>query len=175
MEATDRLVFPDGSSYAFVEKPADPEHEPLVMEFVIQPDALGPPPHVHPAPQRETFEVTDGEFELRHGSDWKRVRAGESLTVEPGTVHTFRNRSGAPVHVRNVHDPAHGFERYIRGIHAVVSDHGFERVTPKAALYMALLWGEHPDTIRPANAPMAAGLAALRGAARAMRLRLPSY
>jgi quercetin dioxygenase-like cupin family protein len=169
----DRLVFPDGSEYAFVQKPDDPERDPLLMEFVIQPDAPGPPPHVHPAPVRETFEVTDGEFELRVGSDWKRVRAGESLTVEPGTAHSFRNKSGAPVRIRNVHDPAHGFEPYMRELHALVVEHGFERVTPKAALYMALLWGRHEDTIRPANAPMAAAMAGLRGLASALRLRLP--
>ncbi|MFL5841245.1 MAG: cupin domain-containing protein [Thermoleophilaceae bacterium] len=172
-EQGDRLVFPDGSEYAFLEKPADPRRDPLVMEFLIQPDAAGPPPHVHPAPVRETFTVTEGEFELLHGGDWKRLATGESLTVEPGTVHTFRNKSSGPVRIHNVHDPAHGFEQYMRQIYGLIQQHGFERITPKAALYMALLWREHPDTIRPGSAPMGAGMAALGGLARLMRLELP--
>ena len=171
-EPGDRLVFADGSEYAFLDKPGDPERDPLVMEFLIQPDAPGPPPHIHPAPVRENFEVTEGEFELQVSGDWRRLRAGESLVVEPGSVHTFRNRSGAPVRIRNVHDPAHGFEQYMRGLHALVMEHGFERVTPKAALYMALLWEKHPDTIRPGSKPMAAAMAVLGRLARILRLRL---
>ena len=169
----DRLVFPDGSEYAFTDKPSDRQTQPLHMEFLIQPGAPGPPPHIHPHPVRETFEVLEGEFELRHGDEWKPVRAGESLTVEPGTVHTFRNESGAPVRIHNVHDPAHGFETYMRQIHAIVVDKGFQKVTPQAALYMAALWHEHPDTIRPAGAPMSAAMTVLAGAARLLRIRAP--
>src|SRR3954470_17919220 len=102
------------------------------MEFLIQPGAPGPPPHIHPDPVRETFEVLEGEFELLHGGDWKRLRAGESMTVEPGVAHTFRNESGAPVRIHDIHDPAHGFETYMRQIHAMVVDRGFQKITPKA-------------------------------------------
>jgi quercetin dioxygenase-like cupin family protein len=170
--ATDRLTMPDGSVYTFVDSPTDPEREPLVMEFLLQPDCIAPPPHVHPGSQRETFEVLEGEFELRKGRAWQRLEAGQSLTVEPGEVHTFRNRSGAPARVRDVHDPGHSFEPYLRELHALVTRHGFERVTPKAAVYLALLWREHADTIRPANPPMGAAMGLLAGIGRALRLRL---
>ena len=90
----DRLVFPDGTEYAFIDQPADPQTQPLVMEFLLQPDATGPPPHVHPAPVREAFTVTEGEFELMVDGGWRRVATGDSVTVDPGTTHTFRNKSG---------------------------------------------------------------------------------
>ena len=170
---TDRLEFPDGSVYTVVRRPADPEREALAMEFLLQPNCPAPPPQSHPGGPRETFEVVEGAFELMHGNDWKRLEAGESLTVAEGEVHTFRNHEAVPARVRNVHDPAHSFERYIRRIHALATEHGFERVSPKAAVYMAMLMREHSDTIEPAprlRLPMAA-MAAL---GRALRLRLPA-
>jgi quercetin dioxygenase-like cupin family protein len=168
------LEFPDGSTYTVISSPADPERESLLMEFHLMPDCAAPPPHIHPGGQRETFEVTEGAFELRKGSDWHRVEAGQSLTVEPGEVHTFRNREHAPVRVRNVHDPGHSFEPYIRRLHALVSEHGFTGPSPKAMLYMSLLWSEHSDTIVPASAPQRAAMAVLAGVGRALRLRLPA-
>jgi mannose-6-phosphate isomerase-like protein (cupin superfamily) len=168
------LVFPDGSTYTVIGSPADPEREPLLMEFLLMPDCAAPPPHVHPGGQRETFEVVEGAFELRQGSDWHRLAAGESLTVKPGEVHTFRNREGAPVRVRDVHDPAHSFEPYIRRLHALVSEHGFTGVSPRAALYLSLLWREHRDTIVPATAPQRVAMALLAAIGRALRLRLPA-
>jgi quercetin dioxygenase-like cupin family protein len=169
----DRLAFPDGSEYAFLEKPADPQTQPLVMQFVLQPGAAGPPPHYHPDPVRETFTVAEGEFELKVDGDWRRLATGQSLTVEPGSVHTFRNESGAAVRVHNVHEPAHSFEQYMRGIARIVEDNDGTQMTPRAAVRMAQLIRAHPDTIRPAGAPMKVGVAALAGVARLLRLRPP--
>jgi quercetin dioxygenase-like cupin family protein len=169
---SDRLVFPDGSEYTVLSSPADRDHEPLEMEFLLQPHCLAPPPHFHPGGQRETFEVLDGAFELRRGRTWHRLEAGGALTIEPGEVHTFRNHETAPARVHNVHAPAHSFERYIRRIHAIASGHGFSKVTPRAALYLAALMREHRDTIVPA-APLRVPIGLLASAAGVLRLRLP--
>jgi quercetin dioxygenase-like cupin family protein len=169
---SDRLAFPDGSEYAVLNSPADPERDPLLMEFLLQPRCVAPPPHVHPGGQRETFEVLDGAFELRRGRTWHRLEAGEALTIEPGEVHTFRNHETTPARVHNVHEPAHSFERYIRRIHAVAIEHDFSKVTPRAALYLAALMREHRDTIVPA-VPLRLPIALLATIARVLRLRLP--
>jgi quercetin dioxygenase-like cupin family protein len=168
---TDRLLFPDGSEYTFVSSPADPSREPLVMEFLLQPHCLPPPPHFHPR-AKETFEVLDGAFELRGSGTWHRLEAGQSLTIEPGEVHTFRNHESAPVRVRNVHDAAHGFEPYLRGIDALMRRHGFTKVTPRAAIYLATLQSKYHDTIRPAAALRLPSML-LATIGRALRLRLP--
>ena len=170
---SDSLVMPDGSAYTVLDSPADPAREPLLMEFLLQPDCLAPPPHVHPGGQRETFEVQEGAFELLRGRGWHRLEAGQSLTVEPGEVHTFRNREAAPARVRNVHDPAHSFESYLRRLHAVVTEHGFTSISPKAALYLSVLLREHRDTIAPAG-PLRLPMAVLATIGRALRLRLPA-
>jgi quercetin dioxygenase-like cupin family protein len=166
------MRFPDGSEYLVLDSPADAERQPLVMEFHLQPRCATPPPHVHPGGQRETFEVVEGAFELRHGRHWHRLEAGQSLTVEPGEVHTFRNHESTRVVVRNVHDPAHSFERYIRRVHAMAVEHGFTSISPKASIYFAMLMREHRDTIVTAG-PLRVPMAALAGIGRALRLRLP--
>jgi len=169
---SDRLSFPDGSEYVVVDSPPDPEHQPLVMEFLLAPHCQAPPPHIHPGAQRETFEILDGAFELRRGRSWQRLEASQSLTVEAREVHTFRNHESGPARVRNVHDPAHSFERYIRRIHGVVTQHGFTRISPRAALYLAMLMREHADTIVPAM-PLRLPTALAATAGRALGLRLP--
>jgi hypothetical protein len=74
--------------------------------------------------------------------------------------------------VRNVHDPAHRFEHYLRQIDAVLREQGFTKVTPRAAVYLAMIDREHSETIRPAPA-LRAPMALLAALGRAMRLQLP--
>ena len=116
--------------------------------------------------------MLEGAFELRRAGSWHRLAAGQSLTVAPGEAHTFRNHESAPARVRNVHDPAHSFERYLRRVHALINEHRFERISPRAALYLATLMREHADTIVPAG-PLRLPAALLAGIGGALRLRLP--
>lgn len=163
----------DGSEYTVLERPEGSDGA-LVMRFVLRPDCGAPPPHVHPHTV-EVFEVTEGEFELLVDHDWMPVRAGESVSVAPGQRHTFRNRSGANVIVRNVHDPHHDFERYIRRVAQLSQD--LETVAPSgpgAVARMSLLWNEHSDLIQAADAPMKVGMKAMGTAARLLRLDVPS-
>lgn len=151
----------DGSEYSVLERPEGPDGA-LVMRFRLRPDAGSPPPHVHPHTV-EVFEVLEGELELLVDKTWRKAKAGESITVEPGVRHTFRNHSGADVIVRNVHDPHHDFETYIRSIAQASQEmRATSPNTPKAAIRMALLWGRHDDLIRPADPPMKVAFPLLR-------------
>lgn len=142
------------------------------MEFLLQPRCLAPLPHVHPRTQRETFEVLEGAFELRRGRSWHRLEAGQTLTIQPGEVHTFRNRERVAARVRNVHDPAYSFERYIRRLHALVSERGFAGIAPRAALYFAVLVHQHRDTEVPAVS-LRLPIALMATIGRMLRLQLP--
>ncbi len=171
---TDRLELPDGSVYTFTEKPDDPASDPLVMEFEIAPGAAAPPPHYHPNGQTESFGVTEGWFELLVGKEWRRVDAGETVDVPPGTRHTFRNESGAMTRVRNVHEPAHDFEEYMRGIHALATAHGATKPTsPMVAAKYARLIKQFDSTIVLSDAPARLGATAIAAAAKLLRLELP--
>jgi len=50
----------------------------------------GPPAHYHVG-YEETFAVLRGEFVVEIEGDARHLSAGEELTVQPGTEHTFRN------------------------------------------------------------------------------------
>ena len=117
---------PDGTTFEFVRSPADPEKDPSEMVFTAQPNGPAPPPHVHPR-QRETFTCEEGDFELLVDGEWRRLPPGESLTVQPGQVHTYRNEGAQTARVRTVHEPGLAFEQYIRDLHATVVEHGIEQ------------------------------------------------
>jgi quercetin dioxygenase-like cupin family protein len=169
----DRLQMPDGSVWEMGPSPSDPETEPFTIRMELAPDCVGPPPHIHPPGQRESYEVLTGSFEVLLDGEWQRVGAGQSAEVAPGQVHTFRNRSGETCVVENVHNPGHSFERYMRRLHAFVSGRGLERLSLVGLLGVAQLWSQHRDTIRPGNLPLRAALPILAGVGRIARVRLP--
>jgi quercetin dioxygenase-like cupin family protein len=147
------MTMPDGTTFEFVRSPADPERDPSEMVFTAQPKGPAPPAHVHPR-QRETFTCEEGDFELLVDGDWRKLPPGQSLTIEPGQVHTYRNEGTQTARVRTVHEPGLAFEDYIRDLHATVVEHGIERITPGAAARMADLWRRYEDTIQPGPAPL---------------------
>lgn len=168
----DTFTLYDGSEMTVVERPAGPD-EALVMRFVLKHDCGAPPPHVHPYAE-ETFAVEEGEFEMLVDDEWRLVRAGESVTVEPGRRHTFRNQSGGDVVIRNVHDPHHDFEAYVRSLAKL--SHELETTAPNspgAAARMAMLWDRHDDLIRPADLPLRLGMKGLGTVGRLARLSVP--
>ena len=144
---------PDGTTFEVVRSPADPERDPSEIVFTAKPNGPAPPPHVHPR-QREIFTLEEGDFELLLDGGWRKLAPGESVTVEPGQTHTYRNRGAATARVRTVHEPGLSFEQYLRDLHATVVDHGVERITPAMAARMAGLWRRHADTIRPGPPPL---------------------
>lgn len=59
---------------------------------ITPPGAQGPAEHYHPG-YAESFEVVEGEFVFEVEGDPRTLSAGESITVDAGTLHTFRNQS----------------------------------------------------------------------------------
>jgi quercetin dioxygenase-like cupin family protein len=134
----------DGSEYTVLERPSAPGG-PLVMRFRLTPDCGVPPPHIHPRTV-EVFEVREGELELLVERQWQTARAGDTMKLEPDVRHTFRNGSGPEVVVRNVHDPHHDFEAYIRAVAKISQQlRATDAKSPGAAARMAVLWGRHGD------------------------------
>jgi mannose-6-phosphate isomerase-like protein (cupin superfamily) len=65
---------------------ADP---PALLQW-LAPDATEPPAHVHPD-ATETFEALSGTLTVDLDGEARVLSAGESVTVEAGVAHTFRN------------------------------------------------------------------------------------
>ena len=85
----------------------------LVWELVLAPGGQVPSSHAHPH-QQERFTVLRGELEFRLG--WRRLHVAEggSVTVPPGRVHHFANRSGVPSRVLVETVPALQMEGLLR-------------------------------------------------------------
>jgi quercetin dioxygenase-like cupin family protein len=147
------LTMPDGTTFEFVRAPADPERDPSEVVFTAIPGAAAPPPHIHPR-QRETFTLEEGDFELLSGRSWRKLQPGESVTLEPGTRHTYRNKGTQTARVRTVHEPGLSFEQYLRDLHATISEHNSVKITPAVAVRLAGVWRWHSDTIEGADALM---------------------
>jgi quercetin dioxygenase-like cupin family protein len=169
----DRVEFSDGTVWVFASSAEDPDRDPVVIDFYMPDGAQAPPPHYHPNGQRETFEVLKGSFEVKLDGKWQTVNEGETAVVEPGVIHTFRNKSGAEVVLRNVHTPAYSFERYMRRIHAIATERKLEKLTPVGMIAMARLWSEHPDTMRPGPPPLRIAMPALAALGRATGVTIP--
>jgi len=101
-----------GTSYV---KSARPEL--ALIELTIQPGG-GVSPHFHKG-HSDSFYVLEGEVEFHVGDEAVVGRAGSYVLAPPGVVHWFRNESGEPAKVLNLHTPG-GFVEYRRellGLH----------------------------------------------------------
>jgi mannose-6-phosphate isomerase-like protein (cupin superfamily) len=84
----------------------------FMSDSVLAPGFPGPPPHVHER-LHDMFLVLEGTLTMRLGDEELQAGPGTFVCVPPGVVHTFANRSDAPVRFLNLNTPS-GFEAYMR-------------------------------------------------------------
>ncbi|PKA99188.1 Cupin domain-containing protein [Flavobacteriaceae bacterium MAR_2009_75] len=72
----------------------------------------GPPPHVHQE-YKEAFLIVEGEMEFIINGKHETLKAGESLDVPPGTLHTFVNKGDVPCKFVSIHSPK-GFFKFFK-------------------------------------------------------------
>jgi mannose-6-phosphate isomerase-like protein (cupin superfamily) len=162
---------PDGSVYEVTAAAADSAGEFVEMEFTLPPRSVAPPPHVHPGPVEE-YEIIEGALDVMIGGDWRTLTVGGSAAIPSGALHTFKNRSKAPVRVRNVHRPAARFEDYIEHIHRLSRARGITGAKDlRAPIYLSMLMLEYPETLAPGRKRERIGMRALAGLGRLLRLR----
>jgi quercetin dioxygenase-like cupin family protein len=167
----DRFEMLDGSVYEVTGAAADSGGEFVEMQFTLPPGSVSPPPHVHRG-MTEEYQVIVGSFDVMSDSAWATLGPGESASIPPGVLHTFKNRSGAPVRVRNIHRPAARFEDYIEHIYRLTRARGIKSAKdPRVPIYLSMLMLEYPDTLGPGRARERVGLKALAGLGRLLRFR----
>ena len=123
----------------------------------IGPAMGGPPLHVHPHAD-DVFELLDGELEVCVDGEWSTIRAGETAVAPAGVPHTFRNSSGEPVLINNIHRPPQRFEEFFRDMHSLIKQGKVKALPPKdprSAVYAAMLFAAYPDEIRVVRPPNA--------------------
>ncbi len=148
-DAGDRFDMPDGSAYIVTRPSAETDGAYVEMEFVLPSGCVPPPPHVHPH-QVEEYTVLEGSFEVLVDGAWSTLRPGESASVPQGALHTFRNRSGAVVRVRNWHRPAMRFEEFIESTSRTLRTAGINRQRdPRAFMCLSKVMFRFGDTLVP--------------------------
>jgi mannose-6-phosphate isomerase-like protein (cupin superfamily) len=143
---------PDGSVYVVRRPAADSDGAFVEMEFVLPSGCVPPPLHVHPH-QVEDYEVLEGRFEVVIDGAWQTLEPGDSASVPIGALHTFRNRSGSTVRVRNRHTPAMRFEEFIERTSRTLQSAGVKRKRdPRVPLYLSAVMLDYGDTLYPGRA-----------------------
>ena len=145
----DRFDMPDGSAYIVRRPAAESGGESVEMEFVLPSGCVPPPPHLHPR-QVEEYEVLEGSFDVTVDGRWQTLRPGESVSVPQGRLHTFRNRSGAVVRVRNWHRPAVRFEDFIERMFTTLQAAGVNsKRDPRLFICLSMVMLDFEDTLVP--------------------------
>ena len=166
----DRFELPDGSVYAVTAASADSDGEFVEMEWTMLPGTVAPPPHTHPTATEE-YEVLEGSFEVMVDGDWRLLAPGQSASVPPGVIHTFRHPGEGVARVRNVHRPASRFDEFVEHMHGLLRSRGITRPKdPRIPVYLSMVMAEYPDFIEPAG-PQRFGVKAAAGLGRLLRFK----
>jgi quercetin dioxygenase-like cupin family protein len=166
----ERFEMPDGSVYIVRQPAAESDGAFVEMEFVLPPGCVPPPPHVHPH-QVEDYEVLEGRFDVVIDGQWRTLAPGDTASVPLGALHTFKNRSGETVRVRNRHRPAMRFEEFIERTSGTLRAAGVKRKRdPRVALYLSMVMLDFDDTLVPGRRRELLPMRALASIAR----RLPA-
>jgi quercetin dioxygenase-like cupin family protein len=168
--AGERFDMPDGSAYIVTRPSAETDGAYVEMEFVLPPGCVPPPPHVHPQ-QVEEYTVLEGSFEVVVDGTWSTLGPGQSASVPRGALHTFRNRSGAAVRVRNWHRPAMRFEEYIERTNQTLRTAGITSTRdPRVYMCLSKVMLKFEDTLAPGRRRERIPMRALAGLGDMLRL-----
>ena len=142
---------PDGTTFVVLESASHNDGTRMIFEITMAPGAIGPPRHSHPA-QESLGPFSPESYPSSSARLWRTLRAGESLTIPPGTVHTIANRSKATVRVHDTHSPALDFQDYIEDLDALTRSGKLStRMTPRTLIYGAMVLVAHRPMQLTAN------------------------
>jgi quercetin dioxygenase-like cupin family protein len=101
-----------GERVTFVKTAADTGGELLELELVWSRPGQRAPAHVHPE-MEERYEVLEGTAAFRIGDEERTARAGEVVTVPPGTTHLAWNPTDVRVRLKVEFRPALRWEEFV--------------------------------------------------------------
>jgi quercetin dioxygenase-like cupin family protein len=148
---------------------ADTGGELVEIDVLVRPGGGVAATHVHPF-QSERFEVLEGTFEFRRGRRKLTATAGDVITVEPGTAHSFRNVGDGPARFVTEVRPALQFERFLETMFSLAADGKTNRKGMPNPLRLAVIANAHFDDLRMPYMPAFAQKAALATGAALGRL-----
>ena len=136
-----------GERMRFLKTAADTNGEAVVVELTLEPTGFVAMPHVHPF-QSERFEIVEGSVSFKLGRKLVVAKAGDVVTVEPGTPHKFWNESGEVARFVTVVRPALQFEQLIETMFSLAADGKTSKKGMPNPLRLAVIANHHFDDVR---------------------------
>lgn len=149
-----------GERFRFHSRPRDPETDPLELDLWATPDMSPLAEHVHPR-RDETFAVNDGAIDVSRNGVGTTFTAGEVVTVEAGTPHTWSNAGAEQLHLTVRFRSGLETEAFLRDLAALarqgaVETDGAPSVLQVAAMYDSYGYELHLPREPAASRPEAA-------------------
>ena len=157
-----------GERITFHKTSRDTGGEYVLIEAAVAPGG-GVASHVHPY-QTEEFEILAGSVEFRKDGDKVVVHEGDSVTVEPGTIHRFKNVGADEARFTAKVSPALEFESFLETMFALAADGKTNKKGMPNPVRMAVIANEYFDDVRAPHVPGAIQKAALSAGAAVGRL-----
>ena len=148
MRAGDQIENPvTGERLVFNETARDTNGEYTKFEAFIQPGGHLPSAHVHPY-QTETFEFVSGTLSMKLNGRAVEATAGDTVVVEPGMRHYFRNNGDEVAHFKVEVRPALSIEGLMETMYGLAAAGKTNRSGVPNPLQLAVVAAEHFDTVR---------------------------
>jgi quercetin dioxygenase-like cupin family protein len=136
-----------GEQLRFVETAADTGGEYVLVEVTVEPGGFVAAAHVHPF-QTETFEILEGSITFEVAKETVTAGPGDTLRVEPGTAHRFRNDGDTPARFSAEVRPALGFESLIETMFTLAAEGKTNAKGLPNPLRLAVIAKAHFDVVR---------------------------
>jgi quercetin dioxygenase-like cupin family protein len=154
---------------------ADTDGRYLQSQTTVRPGGGVSVAHRHPG-LTERFEVLAGELTLRLGSETRTLRAGEQLTIPPGTAHHYANTSQHDTVFRCDVWPAARFEAMVVTLFALGMEGRTDAKGAPSRLQLAVILDEYRDVMELSGPPrwlqrLVVPVLARAGRARGLRAR----
>ena len=117
------------------------------IEVTVQPNGFVAAAHVHPY-QSERFEILSGTIEFRRGKERITAHAGDVVTIDPGTRHSFRNAGDDEARFVTEVRPALQFEQLIETMFALAADGRTNKKGMPNPLRLAVIAKAHFDDVQ---------------------------
>jgi mannose-6-phosphate isomerase-like protein (cupin superfamily) len=140
-----------GETVRFLEIGTD--HSATRMELRVEPQASGPPGHIHPR-SHERFEVRSGAIWLTSHDEQRAVGAGERITIPPGTPHTWHNHTDQPAVVVVEMDPGFSVAQFLDDWYGLARAGRLNKKGDLGLLHSAVLVVPHTDVMAMPGIPL---------------------
>jgi quercetin dioxygenase-like cupin family protein len=136
-----------GERLTFHQTSRETDSEYVLVEAVLQPNAVVASAHVHPY-QSERFEVIAGKVGFKVGRKTIEARAGEVVAVEPGQAHKFYNAGDSEARFLCKISPALEFEQLIETMFSLAADGKTSKKGMPNPFRLAVIARHHFDDVR---------------------------